>query len=78
VESNVSAWQTALYRPKTALQLQLQEQWPNLFVCPYSSKGNRAEKTTIARAFHENMHYGFICRTEPGCLGVEGRDEMIE
>jgi hypothetical protein len=30
-------------------------------------------KNTIARAFHENVHYGFIRLTEPGCLGLEGR-----
>jgi hypothetical protein len=39
-----------------------------------AAKETRLNKNTIARAFHENMHYGFICRTEPGCLGVEGRD----
>ncbi len=31
------------------------------------------DKTTIAHAFHELQHYGFIVMTEPGCLGVNGR-----
>lgn len=30
-------------------------------------------KDTITRAFHENVHYGFIRMTEAGCLGLEGR-----
>lgn len=30
-------------------------------------------KSTIARGFHELVHYGFIVMTSPGCLGVEGR-----
>jgi hypothetical protein len=30
-------------------------------------------KNTISRAFHENVHYGFIRMTAPGCLGLEGR-----
>ena len=44
----------------------------------YLSARTAAEETglnrkTIARAFHELVHYGFIVMTEPGCLGVNGR-----
>jgi hypothetical protein len=44
----------------------------------YLSARTAAEETglnrkTVARAFHELVHYGFIVMTEPGCLGVNGR-----
>jgi hypothetical protein len=28
---------------------------------------------TVARGFHELVHYGFIVMTNPGCLGVDGK-----
>ena len=30
-------------------------------------------KSTVVRAFHELVHYGFIVMTEPGCLGFNGK-----
>jgi hypothetical protein len=35
-----------------------------------AAKETGLNKNTIARAFHENVHYGFIRMTAPGCLGV--------
>jgi hypothetical protein len=37
------------------------------------AKETGLDKDTISRAFHENVHYGFIRMTVPGCLGLEGR-----
>ena len=44
----------------------------------YLSVRKAAEETglnmkTVARGFHELVHYGFIAMTQPGCLGFEGR-----
>lgn len=44
----------------------------------YLSARTAAEETglnrkTVARAFHELVHYGLIVMSEPGCLGVNGR-----
>jgi hypothetical protein len=44
----------------------------------YLSARTGAEETgfnskTVAYAFHELIHYGFIVMTEPGCLGVGGK-----
>jgi len=41
--------------------------------CRDAAKSLGFNKDTIARRFAENEHYGFLCKTSEGFLGVDGR-----